>query len=348
MEQIISPLDNIINVVHDLQKTGNNTRRGSTQEDKFENILGNINTAKNNIIMYFSDIINNRPPQPSPLPPKAEIKSYANVVQPQRTANKLIIPVSKITPNTDEIAKTEQRLVDIIKKSNIPATVIKTSATDRGNIVFNFHKDDNIDSIKEPLTKEFGNIKMKKAISPKIKIIGVPSYFNTNDKKEVIDHIIENNSFIKSLTKAEQDTLEFLFSYDIKNHKSLVLKCSPTVRAAIFNNKDKIKVGLSLCRAYDRIHVLQCSKCCRFGHNYRNCKVETFTCAHCSENHKSSDCPTKNSSESYRCINCSLSNEDAYKKSASHHNAFSTTCPLYAKERKLIISRTDFGIDQKL
>ena len=150
MEQIISPLDNIINVVHDLQKTGNNTRRGSTQEDKLENILGNINTAKNNIIMYFSDIINNRPPQPSPLPPKAEIKSYANVVQPQRTANKLIIPVSKITPNTDEIAKTEQRLVDIIKKSNIPATVIKTSATDRGNIVFNFHKDDNIDSLKNP------------------------------------------------------------------------------------------------------------------------------------------------------------------------------------------------------
>ena len=150
MEQVINPLDNIINVVHDLQKTGNNTRRGSTQEDKLENILGNINTAKNNIIMYFSDIINNRPPQPSPLPPKAEIKSYANVVQPQRTANKLIIPVSKITPNTDEIAKTEQRLVDIIKKSNIPATVIKTSATDRGNIVFNFHKDDNIDSLKNP------------------------------------------------------------------------------------------------------------------------------------------------------------------------------------------------------
>ena len=210
--------------------------------------------------------------------------------------------------------------------------------------MFRFRNEDDLDGIKESLTAEFGEVKVKKPLLPKIKIISVPSYFDTSNKEYVNAHIIENNPFIGNLASTSREPIEFLFSYDINNRKTLIVRCSPLIRAAIHKNGDRLKIGVSLCRVYDRIHVLQCNKCCRFGHHHNNCKAEEVFCAHCSEKHSSRDCPHKKNTQHHSCINCLLSKTESIKINATKHNAFSFQCPLYINERNRIISRTEFGI----
>jgi len=340
MENIITPLDNINDLVKELQKHNNSTRRGSSHDNILENILANVNSAKNNILFFLSDCQKSAPPV---IQPAAKISEETKSFKQNKT-QKLIIPLTDHLPNKEQITKAESKIVDIIKQSNIQPTIINTAATENGNIIVKFEKDDNLDSIKEPLKTEFGSIKMKKPLMPKIKVISVPSYFDTSDKNNIVSYVSEQNPFIKPLLNDENNSFEFLFDYDVNNHKTLIFKCSPNIRSALHKNNDKIKIGFSLCKIYDHIHVARCSKCCRFGHSFKNCKSETFSCMYCAQSHNSKDCPHKNSSENHACTNCSSNKNNNHKQSASTHKTFSYDCPIYKLERNRIISRTDFGI----
>ena len=133
MEKIITPLDNIIDLVNELKNSNNHTRRGSTQDNTYDKLLTNVNSAKNNIIFYFSENQSNKV-----FPSPSENLNYAQITKQNLSSKKLIIPVSENTPNAIEISKTEERLADLIKKSNSKATVIKSNATEKGNLVFRF------------------------------------------------------------------------------------------------------------------------------------------------------------------------------------------------------------------
>ena len=66
MEKIITPLDNIIDLVNELKNSNNHTRRGSTQDNTYDKLLTNVNSAKNNIIFNFSENQTNKVfPSPS-------------------------------------------------------------------------------------------------------------------------------------------------------------------------------------------------------------------------------------------------------------------------------------------
>ena len=44
------------------------------------------------------------------------------------------------------------------------------------------------------------------------------------------------------------ETFEFIFSYSHRNHKTIILKCSPNIRDAIHKNNNKIKIGFSFAK----------------------------------------------------------------------------------------------------
>ena len=189
---------------------------------------------------------------------------------------------------------------------------------------------------------------LQKPLLPKTKIVSTPSYVDTNNKEELIKRILDKNEYIKSVADKDGETFEFIFSYSHQNHKTIILKCSPNIRDAIHKNNHKIKIGFSLCKVYDRIHVPQCSKCCRFGYTFRNCSSDTQACSYCAKNHVSKECSFKNTIEKHQCINCHLSKNNDIKSKANTHNAFSFDCPNYCIEKNRIISRTDFGVHTNL
>ena len=55
MATILSPLDNVLELVNELNKGNHTNRRGSSLENAFEKITANINLAKNEIIKHFID-----------------------------------------------------------------------------------------------------------------------------------------------------------------------------------------------------------------------------------------------------------------------------------------------------
>lgn len=64
-----------------------------------------------------------------------------------------------------------------------------------------------------------------------------------------------------------------------------------------------------------RKRIIQCYKCCKFGHVAKLCNQTHFTCQICSKNHPTQQC---NSGSSF-CVNCEHSG----------HNATSKDCPMY-------------------
>lgn len=174
---------------------------------------------------------------------------------------------------------------------------------------------------------------------PKVKIVSVPTYFDTSNKEVVTKEILNFNSTIKDMIENNDSTFEYLLSYDTKSSKTLIFKCSPDIRKHIKELNDKIVVDFQECRVFDTLHIRQCSKCCAFGHSKSSCKSIKDTCTNCGENHNYNQCPVKLDSTKHKCINCTNEKYDNV-----NHSAFSQSCPVLKQVHNKIISRINFGI----
>jgi len=339
MARIITPLDNIINIVNDLIKNSHANRRGSSLDSAFDRIISNVNDAKNCIIEHFID------KTPSSNITKEREKTYVDVVQSTtKLKNNLIIPMDDKKPDKETITQFEADVYNIIKEQNIPSTILKTSATDNGNLVVNFQKNDDIVEIKDKLTAKYGKIiKMVKPFQPKIKIVSVPSQFELKEPKEIIETLVASNDVLKEEYNNNKECIQFLFQYKVGNRKTLVLKCSPKLRQLLKSTGDCLKVYFKLCKVYDRHHVFQCSKCCQFGHSRKNCKSEITACTFCGDAHDYQSCPIKNEKNRHKCYNCFKSDNS---ENANSHGAFDANCPIKNALLVKMISRTDNGFDE--
>jgi len=333
MADIITPLDDIIDIINDLSSANSTNRRGSNLENAYSKILNNVNLAKNSIIKHLFNKIS----------PNIESESYAKITK-QNLTNNIIIPVSDKIPSTETISNIEQRVNNVLQSSD--AYVVKSTATHNGNVVLKVSNHNKLDDLNKNLVSEFGeNVKIKTPFDPKIKLTSIPSYFDITNKESIIPRIVEKNLFLKELCDVNPESIQYLFSYNIKGHKTIVLKCSPDVRRTIKRHNDSLNIDCFRCKVYDHFHILQCSKCCKFGHSNKNCKSENSICTFCSKQHSFKDCTLKNNTEAHSCNNCLNSNDSAIKQNAHSHNSFSTSCPIAKLEKSKLISKTNFGFN---
>lgn len=345
MNLILSPLDSVMQIALDLSAASHAARRNSLQDGTFSNIITHINEAKNNIINYLFK--NNQALTAIGEPinqSKTHISSYASIVKKKNPPNNLIINAGLSKPDHSTILETEQKIVSVLKKTQSHATMLTTNASDSGNIVVKFNTNDDLKALKPEIEKELGNkVKVNSFVLPKIKIVGVPQFFETKNKKDAENSIIADNPPLKQLLETGSETFELLFDFKSKNGKSLVFKCSPKVRALLYSLGDTIKVEYKQCRLYDRIHLSHCTKCAQYGHTRKLCTSTSTHCTYCACTHDSVDCPYKDKKELHKCYNCFISRNDDIKNNASTHNAFSENCPIFAHLKNKLIERTDFG-----
>ena len=202
--------------------------------------------------------------------------------------------------------------------------------------MFKITNTEKVDNLQEKLKNEFGDkIKLKKPIMPKIKIVSIPLQFDTSIKDNIVPQIInQNNALVKAFGE-NKDSLQFIFARETKGNKSLVLKCSPEIRSILKQQNDRINISHFQCKVYDRIHVVQCSKCCKFGHTKQNCNNPDIICTFCSDKHIFQACPHKQNITKHACHNCLQICEDKTDFQFYNHNAFSEKCPLLLKEKFL-------------
>ena len=113
----------------------------------------------------------------------------------------------------------------------------------------------------------------------------------------------------------------------------VVARISKDIREALKANSDKVFIGFSSHRVFDRFYVKLCAKCHRFGHYHANCDG-TPCCGYCSsENHTSENCPVHGEKDQsqYRCVNC----QDAGKNCEGHSSHWNR-CPTYIEHQQKV------------
>ena len=132
MEKNISPLDNIIDIVNSIQKSNCNTRKGSTHDQSLGQIIDSVNSAKNNLLYYLSELTSTREHNKidNSIKPNS-VSSYSSIVN-NKTAlkNNIIIPID-VNKKLDksQIEKCESKIYKILKEQKSSATILKTTAT---------------------------------------------------------------------------------------------------------------------------------------------------------------------------------------------------------------------------
>ena len=186
------------------------------------------------------------------------------------------------------------------------------------------------------------NVKTK---CPVITIKNVP-YVDEND---FLDKVKAQNPGIKEklekgsefsivFNKVQEDIQRRSFGESGPVHH-VVARVSGDIRDMLKANKDRLYIGCSSYRVYDRFYVKSCAKCHRFGHYHAECDSDPC-CGYCGdEDHESKDCQAhhQKDQDKYHCVNCA----DAGKEGSGHSSHWHR-CPTYLEQQKKIMKKIPY------
>ena len=164
-------------------------------------------------------------------------------------------------------------------------------------------------------------VRTQKEKRSSITIVGFPKDYT---KEEVVQLLVLQNGFVKGFASQNNidDHIEIHSVRPLKNKENCYqafASVSPTLREGFRHFKNKVTIGFSSCRVYDRYHVKRCNICQHFGHYAKECPTpDEHACGKCSGAHHTSECE----SEEPKCVNCIRGNKDQ-----CDHSAFDYKCP---------------------
>ena len=349
LQDITKHLDDIVKLSHHVYST-----KRQTTSKQFHHIQSLVNNVKNIIINNLiplalraqssirgTDML---PAQPTEHHKKTEnmpitINSMASqnppVVMPRETYARVVIK-----SNGDKLPsppQLENSISRILKEKNIDATIQGCHPVKNKDLMLvNFGTNDNVNLIADSISSNLGfSASGTPPIHPKLTISHIPQHIDEEDIKK---EIFSSNPCLQGLN---EDDFVILFSYIHKDFRSVVCKVSPTIRKAICANDRKLRIGFRCCPAKDRIHVIRCTKCNRFGHTRKYCNADKETCSFCSQQHRTHDCPNKQDEAKYQCSNCCHFNNP--ELDITKHAAHDPRCPTFQQQRKRTILRTNWG-----
>ena len=146
------------------------------------------------------------------------------------------------------------------------------------------------------------NVKNK---CPVITIRNVLNFVSEDDFLEKVkrqnkligERLAEGSEFSIVFTKEHEMRPEQVLEGENNTVHQVVARVSDDIREAIKAAGDKIFVGMSSHRVFDRFYVKSCAQCHRFGHYHAQCQASPC-CGYCgAEDHTSKDCPIHQAKE---------------------------------------------------
>ena len=152
--------------------------------------------------------------------------------------------------------------------------------------------------------------------------------------------IRSQNPHIDSLINSG-DEFKILFTKTVPNSNkyTAVARVSCKIRDSIKVHRNRVYIGISSCRIFDRFFVKPCNSCQEFGH-YKDSFRNEVKCGYCGNNHQSDQCHLRNATDfsQLKCCNCKLNHPDEEKG----HSTFWIKCPSYMAAQKKLRSRIPY------
>ena len=237
------------------------------------------------------------------------------------TGAALVIPA-----NQDKQVENANRC--LIEKTLLESSIpLKDSFTNQsGELVLLCESAEKRDELKDLVktAKEDINLTTPKEKKCSITIVGLMREYSSDE----ITHLMLQNDLIKRFSNSN-DIAEHIQVHSVKPLKNrqecfqAFATVSQVLREGISKMNDKLVMGITSCKIYDRKLIKRCFNCQKFGHFSSSCPTpQTPSCSRCSENHSTRTC----NSNTKNCINCRRSNLDHTTHSASYHS-----CPALLK-----------------
>ena len=245
------------------------------------------------------------------------------VKAPEPKAVLVISNTQNSQKNTENHNTIEKALIDN------EIALSKSYKNKTGDLVLVCESEEARDRLKNLVENNNGDIEMStpKSRQKNITIVGLSKSYKEN---EVVELLLKND-FIKNFALANKidEHLKIRAVKPLRNKPEVFqafASVSPTLREGIGKFKDRVLVGISSCRVYDRSQTKRCNNCQHFGHFAKNCPTPNEpSCGKCSGNHRSDAC----NSEQKKCINCIRKNV-----ADSNHTAFDHKCPTMVKHEQ--------------
>ena len=236
------------------------------------------------------------------------------------------VPPAKPVLLVNNIQESNNESIEkVIIDNGIPVT--KSYKNNSGDLVLICDTADSRERLKTAIASSSETVQMKTVGSkkPSITIVGLSQQYT---KEEVVKQIVSQNQFVKDFSTANNID-EHIEVHDIKptRAKPMVFQAfvsvSEVLRNGFRNYRDKVTIGLTSCKIYDRFHVKRCNNCQVLGHFYKDCPTPTQACcAKCSLNHPTNSCNTTDR----KCANCVKEGNENHE-----HATFDPKCPSMLK-----------------
>ena len=250
--------------------------------------------------------------------------------------------VVKPTGSSADANTSVAQSIDGVKESLEDIPVKSCKPTKSGGLVIKFPSKEIMNSAANAMNASLGDtpvlsVSEPKKMLPKMTVVDIPKSIPDD---EIISSMLRKNAGIKRLVDTGL-AFSFVFAREKVHSKIVILKMAPEIRKEIVNAGGYIYVGLSHCRAFDRVWVRQCYHCQGFLHNADGCKRknEAPKCGFCAGSHKSRDCTNK---DSPKCVNCTSLNSGG----PCDHYASSLDCPVMNQQRKIVMDNTNYNVSK--
>ena len=238
---------------------------------------------------------------------------------------KSVLIVKKREDETENKAAREN-IDKVIVENKLP---VASSFTNRnGNLVVVCNTKNERNTLKDLVKARDRELEVSapKETRCSITIVGLKEEYG---KKDLIEMLILQNGFIKDFAN-KNDLNEHIEIHSVRplknnaNYYQAFTSVSEALRNGLSIYGDKITMGLTKCKIYDRFHVKRCYKCQMFGHYKKDCSSVSAVCGKCaSHHHETKDCDSNEET----CINCTRSDiEDCGHQSSSYK------CPSLVKQ----------------
>ena len=156
-------------------------------------------------------------------------------------------------------------------------------------------------------------------------LVGLEDYHNAEVVKEEIVRRYGDVLQLNSVNKLCFNVIDFSKCNSNNGVYRATLELSEELLQLIktkFGNR--LRIGFVGCTVYPFRQHNRCNKCQVYGHQIKDCKQATPSCANCAGDHFTRECQQKND---LKCINCHRNEQ--HKSSCVGHKASSTECPVY-------------------